>query len=142
MISMLFISIFVSMASATTVLETGTDQISNTKTSNLYDIPVSDKSMSSVYEACIAPTYDKDWFTSSDVQDDDKVVQFLVSSAYNDGVAMYAEDDDENFVERLSDRYNDAGDGIVDNAPYYTKIVHDYNYLYGEYQFFLSRNQF
>ncbi|SNQ58973.1 hypothetical protein [Candidatus Methanoperedens nitratireducens] len=57
---------------------------------------------------------------------------------------MYAEDQNGNFIERMSKRYGNApAPGTynpVQNPPVYFKVVNDYQNIYYGYQYFIGRN--
>lgn len=93
---------------------------------------------SAIFEGDISPGSDVDWYTCNANSGDD-VYQFLLSDAYQNYVAMYAEDQNGVFVERLSKKEGNDGGDPVETPPVYFKVINDYGNTYYGYQFFIVR---
>lgn len=93
---------------------------------------------SAIFVGDISPGSDVDWYTCS-ANSGDEVNQFLLNDAYQNYVAMYAEDQNGNFVEQLSKRYGNIPDVPVNTPPVYFKVKNDYGNTYYGYQFFIAR---
>lgn len=137
--TMIVLNIFVGLAAAATVVEP--PDVSGSK-SSAYTIYCPNYAASNAYQADIYTGSDVDWFKCS-VNSGDIIQQFL-DSAYYSNVSLNAEDQNGNFIERLSNRYGDAPPQGTFNPvwypPVYTKAKNDDVKVYYGYQFFIGRN--
>ncbi len=133
---MIALNIFAGLAAAATVVEP--PDVSNTK-SGARSITCANYGYAVDYQADISPSTDVDWYTCN-VNSGEKIAQFMLTTDYLNNMAMYAEDSDGHFVERVSYMYGGAGTGIVQHPAVYSKIKNDAGNTYSGYRFYIQRN--